>query len=458
MTCTSLWTSRLADLDTQLDEGLLSPMELVEESLRRARSSHAAFTVVLEDEARTEARAATERRRRGHKLSALDGVPVAVKDCFDVGGTFTSNGSVVGRSPRRAVEDAAAVAQLRTAGAIVIGKTNLSELAFSGVGLNPHFGTPSNPLADGEPLVPGGSSSGSAVAVASGVVPLALGSDTSGSIRVPAAFCGLVGYKPSEGVISTRGMTPLAPTLDTAGFLVSTIGDLLTTLSAIGPVGRARAARRRGDVTEAADGHAQLRLVVPQGELLDECDDDVRSAFEDAVHSLEQHPRISVERQRMRALERAQFLLDAQGTIVSAEASSRYRDLADVLGPMSLDPDIARRLRTSAVRADTARELRRQLPGLRRSYAEELQDRLLCCPTVRHLPPTIRQVRASAEAFDSLNARTLRTTMLLSVLGAPGVSIPVGGGAPVGMLLSAAPNGDGSLLQHLPLAAEALSA
>src|SRR5215207_8190408 len=175
---------RLADRDAD-------PTALVEESLERAGALASAFTALTAARARREAAASAARLRAGAPNGPLDGVPVAWKDLIDVAGVPTTAASALRRDAPAATSDAPVVARLAAAGMVCIGKTNLSELAYSGLGLNPHFGTPPNPRGAGR--APGGSSSGSAAAVAAGIVPCAIGTDTAGSIRVPAAFCGIAG-------------------------------------------------------------------------------------------------------------------------------------------------------------------------------------------------------------------------------------------------------------------------
>ena len=202
-------------LGRRLASGELDAVALAEESLARARAAGPAFIAVTEERALREARASAARLRAGAPLGPLDGVPVAWKDLIDVAGVPTTAASALRRDAPPARADAPVVTRLAAAGMVCVGKTNLSELAYSGLGLNPHFGTPPNPY--GAARIPGGSSSGSAVAVALGVVSCAIGTDTSGSIRVPAAFCGLVGFKPSAARVDRAAIQPLAPSLDSVG-------------------------------------------------------------------------------------------------------------------------------------------------------------------------------------------------------------------------------------------------
>ncbi|MER9292212.1 amidase family protein [Mesorhizobium sp. M0518] len=198
---------------------------LVGAALDKARASTGVFISLMEEAALAEAAVATRRRSAGAALSDFDGIPFAVKDLFDVVGSVTSAGSRSRLAVPAAPRDSAIVANLRKFGMIPIGKSNLSEFAFSGLGLNPHFGTPT--ASGREDRVPGGSSSGSAIAVQRGIVPVALGTDTAGSVWVPAAFYGIAGFQPSRGRYDMRGVYPLAASFDTAGPLARNAEDCL---------------------------------------------------------------------------------------------------------------------------------------------------------------------------------------------------------------------------------------
>ncbi|HET9420975.1 MAG TPA: amidase family protein [Nocardioides sp.] len=405
------------------------------------RDPDSVFIRLLPDEADRAAAASRARHRAGRPLGPLDGVRIAVKDNIDVAGSPTTNGSVVDASAGPVERDAAVVRRSRDHGLVVVGKTNLSELAFSGLGTNPHFGTPANPLSTEEPLVTGGSSSGSAAAVAAGLVPLALGTDTSGSVRVPAAFCGVVGYKASEDLLPRDGVRTLSSTLDSIGILARTVDDLRILAAALG-------------VPTSVDG-GTVRLVVPEGDqVVEGCRPDVLSWFEEQVRRLERLDGVAVERRPVPVLREAQDLMAEHGTIVAADAHEEYGHLLD--DPHGLDPDISRRLRAAASRVGTIGVVRSRMPVLRAQMARELDGAFLVCPTVRHGPPTVREVTASAEAFDRLNASTLATTMLLSYLGMPGVSLPSGRGrsAGYGLLVSGPRGADGRVLHTAGLIEE----
>ena len=406
-------------------------------AVERSTSSSATYIRVLPDQARVALAAARSRRRLGRPLGPLDGMTVAVKDNIDVAHVPTTNGSVVEASIRPALHDAVVVRRLRRQGMVVTGKTNLSELAFSGLGTNEHYGSPVNPVSMGEQLVPGGSSSGSAVAVATGLVPVALGTDTSGSVRVPAAFCGVVGYKASEDLVPLHGVRRLS-TLDSIGILARSTVELRRTASALGALS--------GPPDASVNG--PLRLVIPDGdEIVEGCDPDVRRWFEHEVRVLERAG-LTIERRSVPGLRLAQELMDEHGTIVAADAYARYRHLIESPRAAEVDQAVVRRLRAAAGRAAEVEMVRSRQASLRSAAVRQLGDAMLLCPTVRHAPPTLRELTRSPATFDRLNASTLRTTMLLSYLGMPGVSFPAGAGRALGfgMLISGPPGSDGRVL------------
>lgn len=372
---------------------------------------------VTADRARREADASDTRRRRGMLRSPLDGVPVAWKDVFDVAGTVTTAGSRLLRDGPVADRDSDLVRRFCALGMVTVGKTNLSEFAFSGLGINEHFGTPVNPV---DPdLVPGGSSSGAAVAVATGMVPLAVGTDTSGSVRVPAAFTGCVGYRASHQRYGRNDFRALSPSLDSVGVLARSVGEidtldrLLCTRDAAAPVREA---------------------VIPAGEWVDDCTPGVRAVFEAAVARLRVSG-MTVTVRPIDSMDRAQRLLDRHGTIVGADAHAAYSHLAGV------EPATRRRLSRNADVAD--KPVRQAMPSVRRMLREELDGAVMLCPTVRHEPPVLKALLVDDAAYDAANASTLRTTMVLSYLGTCGVSLPLPG---AGLLVSAPEGCDAALL------------
>jgi aspartyl-tRNA(Asn)/glutamyl-tRNA(Gln) amidotransferase subunit A len=409
--------------------GATTPAELVDEILRGPLDDRS-FIRVTAEQARHDAAEATSRWRRRRSIGPLDGLPVVIKDCIDVAGVPTTNGSLVASSPAPPGEDAGIVRLLRQQGAVVLGKTNQSELAFTGLGMNPHFGSPANPLFTGVPRVTGGSSSGSAAAVAAGHAALAVGTDTSGSVRIPAAFCGVVGYKASEGWFPMDGVRPLCPTLDSLGLLTRTVADLRVALRALRP-SSAQAPRPTSPPYPL--------FVVPDDEVVSACEPGVRAWFDRQVDELASIDGVAVEVRRLPALAEAQWLMDDHGTLVADDAFGLYGHYLLGASAKRLDPHVRRRLQVASSLGQGIEVVRRSLPVLRKRLERELGNGLLLCPTVRHRPPLMSEVTASVAAFNDINARTLRTTMLLSYLGMPGVSVPRGTGRTegLGMLVSA---------------------
>jgi aspartyl-tRNA(Asn)/glutamyl-tRNA(Gln) amidotransferase subunit A len=381
----------------------------VEEALRRAAESTAFITVTPD-------------------LAHGEGPLVAWKDLFDVAGTRSTNGSASRRNAPVATEDAPIVRNLAKH-TVCVGKTNQSEFAFSGLGLNPHFGNPVNPLAPDR--IPGGSSSGSAVAVAAGIVDLAVGTDTSGSVRVPAAFCGLVGFKASIDRYDRTGMLPLAPSLDTIGVLTH---DVAAAVQADAWLRGTRPALPTPPMTRA-------RFVVPTGEVLDDCDPDVREAFENTLSALD----LPVERRPLPALVEAQYLMDRHGSLAVAEA---YRQHGHFLTePNDVDPLVLRRLADfNGAGEPVVRQARARLTA---RLVEELAGAVLLCPTVRDPAPPVAPLLADLDVMAAANRRALRTTTLLSYFGLPGVALPHGtlpDGLRGSILLSSPPGDDDRLL------------
>src|ERR1051325_9013440 len=256
----------------------LTARELTEQCLQRIAELQPrlnAFIRVMAEEARRDADAADRDLAAGRDRGPLHGVPIAVKDLIDIGGIPTTAASRV-REGHVASADAPVITRLRSAGAVMIGKTNLDEFAFGTTSENSAFGPVRNPIDPAR--TPGGSSGGSAVAVAAGMALAALGSDTGGSIRIPAAACGIVGLKPALGEISTDGVVPLSRTFDHLGPFAQTVGDIAVVYRAMCGYGPGSGIRDRGS--------EELRLAIPRGYLIDLLDGDVRARFDEAVERL----------------------------------------------------------------------------------------------------------------------------------------------------------------------------
>jgi aspartyl-tRNA(Asn)/glutamyl-tRNA(Gln) amidotransferase subunit A len=403
-----------------------SARELCEQAVARAEEPAARSTMitVTANRARREAQRSDERRRSNALRSPLDGVPVVWKDVFDIAGTVTTCGSAsrVGRPP--AAVDSALVRRTRDLGLVTVGKTNLSEFAFSGLGINQHFGTPANPLDPAR--IPGGSSSGAAVAVATGIAPLAIGTDTSGSVRVPAAFTGCVGFRASHNRYGRNDFCALSPTLDNVGIVARTADDIRTLDRLL--------------ADDAVQPATTLRAVISAGEWVDECTPGIRASFTAAIDVMRDN-RVDVSTAHLQSMARAQRLIDTYGTIVGADAYAGYGHLRS--GPNGIEPATRRRLARNAGTQGAVNTLRAAMRPLRHQFASELGGAVLICPTVRHEPPRIDDLLVSDRLYDAYNASTLRTTMVLSYLGACGITLPLRG---AGLLVSAPEGRDSTLL------------
>ncbi|HEY6820428.1 MAG TPA: amidase family protein, partial [Burkholderiales bacterium] len=273
----------VAQLCAELENARTTSRELVEQALARisdaAGEGARAFIKVYAEQARADADYSDRLRKGGVRRSAVDGLPVSVKDLFDVAGDVTRAGSKVLEKNSPAQNDAPAVARLRAAGAVLIGRTNMVEFAFGGVGLNPHYGTPRSPYERKTGRVPGGSSSGAAVSVADGMCMMGLGTDTRGSVRIPAAACGIAGFKPTARRVPREGAFPLSFTLDSIGPLANSV-ECCATYDAV-LAGEAPARRPRLDVKG-------LRLLVPSSSPLQDLDEAVGKAFGSALSRLAQ--------------------------------------------------------------------------------------------------------------------------------------------------------------------------
>lgn len=445
------YSSSALELTRAYAAGETDPVAVFEVAMAKAADVPAAFIAMTAERGRREAEASRARWQAGQPLSALDGVPVAWKDLFDVVGTVTTAGSATRRELKPASVDAALVSKLTQAGLVNLGKTNLSEFAYSGLGLNPHFGTPLNPLDGAEPRVPGGSSSGSAVAVAAGVVPLAMGTDTAGSIRVPAAFNGLVGYRSSRRRYAFEGVFPLARSLDALGPLARTVEDVV----ALDRLLRGGLVSANGTIAFAMRG---ARFYVDPAWLDDErVQPAVRQNLERALERLAIEGAY-IERKPINAMREALAMIERGDWVGSAEAFALHESLLDSAEAARLDPRVRKRLEGArSMSASSQIRLYQQGESLRRQLADELDGAFVITPTVAHVAPKLAPLEADESLFVATNLATLRLTMPGSLLDMPGVALPSGfdaDGLPTSLLL-AAPSGADDALLRLALSVEA---
>jgi aspartyl-tRNA(Asn)/glutamyl-tRNA(Gln) amidotransferase subunit A len=402
------------------------------------------FTTLFPERALAEARVADAQLAAGAALPPLAGLPVSVKDLYDIGGEVTLAGSMLRRGAAPAEVDAPAVTRLRAAGAAIVGKTNMSEFAFSGVGLNPHYGTPRNPCDPALARIPGGSSSGAAVSVALGLAVAGLGSDTGGSIRIPAALTGLVGFKNTQHRTPLQGAFPLSHTLDTVCAMARGVADCLLVDGVLAGAPLAvRARELRG-----------TRFLLPRTLMLDALEPAVATAFERAL------ARLAAAGARIEEVTLAELgeiaQINAPGGFSSVEAYATHRE-AMTAHRDGFDPRVALRigLGEGVSAADYLRMQQR-----RRDWIARMERRLagfdaLIAPTVPLVAPAIELLAASDEAFFKANGLLLRNTFAINFLDGCAFTLPcqAAGDLPVGLML-AAPGGQDAALAAVALAVE----
>ncbi len=365
--------------------------------------------------------------------SRFAGIPISVKDLFDVQGEVTRAGSRALADAPPAARDATVIARVRQAGFVIMGRTNMTEFAYSGLGINPHYGTPANPWQRARPRVPGGSSSGAAISVSDGMAHAALGTDTGGSCRIPAAFAGIVGYKPTARLIPQDGIVPLAPSLDAAGPLARSV-RCCASIHAI----------LSGQVEPELPAHevAGLRFAVPQTFVLDDLDEAVAKAFEDAV------TRLSRAGARITDVPFESFrripLMNAKGGFAAMESYAWHKSLIEAKRAL-YDPRVVNRIVKGA---DCTAVDYLELLAARKALVEAADAELapfdaLLMPTVAIVPPRISDL-AGDEAYNRANMLSLRNTSLINATDGCAISLPIHtpGDAPVGLMLACRGGGD----------------
>lgn len=421
----------LEDLGRSYRERRLRPTEVTETFLERI-SPGDVYLEVLADRARQQAEHAERQFDRGVDVGPLQGIPLALKDLLDVEGTVSSAGAKVLAEGPPADADCPVVARLDAAGAVFLGKTNMTEIAFSGVGMNPHYGTPPNAL--DQERIPGGSSSGSTVAVATGRACAALGSDTGGSVRIPAAFNRLVGLKTTDGLVPTDGTVPLSFTLDTIGPIARTPRDawlLFRTMAALAPA-------------QLPVLPARLRLLAPTTVVLDELDEQVAAGFERELERLRERGHEVVEGEVPLFSE----MLEAVGrfgSIAAHEAMAVHGDTIEKHGAR-MDPRVAGRVAAVAGRpsSDYIRLMLERRRWQRELWNGTADFDAILAPTVAILPPRLRDLDED-EAYFEANRLCLRNTSLFNMAGGASLSVPAAQG-PVGIMISGPPDSEGLMV------------
>lgn len=431
----------LIELRGALESGRITSVALTEDALARAQASDGegarVFTRLHAERALEAARASDALRQAGFARSAIEGLPISIKDLFDVAGDITMAGSVALDDAPPAKANAPVVERLVAAGAIIVGRTNMTEFAFSGLGLNPHYGTPLNPFDRAAKRIPGGSSSGAAVSVSDGMAAAAVGTDTGGSVRIPAALCGLTGFKPTARRVPRDGALPLSTSLDS-----------------IGPIARSVACCALLDAILSGTGEnllgeaslAGLRLAVPRTVALDGMDAGVAASFEAALATLS---RAGAQISEIAVPEFAQLgAINAKGGLAAAEAWHWHRELIQRAGDR-YDPRVR-------VRILRGRELSAadyiDLLAARSAWIAAVEARIapfdaLVMPTVPVVAPRIDELADDA-AFGATNLLILRNPTFINFLDGCAVSVPChrSGEAPVGLMIAGAAGRDRAVL------------
>ena len=428
-----------------LARGETSSRALVEASLERtldpAGEGARAFVQVSTDEARAAADAFDGLRSAGAALSPYAGIPISIKDLFDVAGQVTRAGSRVLAGRPGASRDAPAVARLRSAGFVLLGRTNMTEFAYSGLGINPHYGTPTNPWQRAERRIPGGSSSGAAVAVADGMVPFGLGSDTGGSCRIPAALCGIVGFKPTARRVPREGVVPLSSSLDSIGPLANSVACCATIDAIIADAGGQDLEQAR-----SAPPLPGLRAGLVGAYATNGMDDTVAAAFSRALSALSAAG-VHLSEPSLPELDEIPRI-NSKGGLVGAEAYAWHRPLldqhADLYDRWILQRFDAGRSQSAADYIDVL-EARRRMHEIVHPKMRALD--VMLAPTVPIVAPRLDELE-QPEFSNKTNLLVLRNPALVNFLDGCAISIPIHrrGEAPVGLMLIGAPGQDRRLL------------
>jgi aspartyl-tRNA(Asn)/glutamyl-tRNA(Gln) amidotransferase subunit A len=409
----------------------VSPVEVTRECLRRTEELNPrfnAFITVMAESALAEARAGEEEISQGKWRGPLHGIPIALKDLINTAGVRTTSASALHKD-RVPTEDAEVVRKLRAAGAVIVGKNNLHEFAYGASSLISHFGDVHNPW--DVKRIAGGSSGGSAASVPAGMACAAIGTDTAGSIREPAALCGCVGIKPTYGRVSSRGVIPLSTSLDHVGPLAASVEDAAIVLQAIAGYESAditsAEAPVRDYVSVLKEGAKGLRVGVPRAYFFDDLDPEVASAIEHAltgIATLGAHIKeVSIE-------------VPTDRTLQAAEAYAYHAgDVAK--HPELYQAETVRRIRTGEnVTAAEYMQKRRELEAARRNVRDVFAEvDLLVTPTTPLPAPAIAELRANADSLRPAELKLLRNTRPFNVWGLPAISVPCGftqGGLPIG--------------------------
>ena len=413
----------------------ISPVELTRECLEtieRLNPTLNAFITITAESGLQEAATAEKEIQSRHYRGPLHGIPIGLKDLIDTGGTRTTAGSAIFED-RVPTEDAVVVKKLKAAGVVLMGKQNLHEFAYGGSSLISHFGPPRNPV--NPEFITGGSSGGSAAAVASGMCYGAIGTDTAGSIREPAALCGVVGLKPTYGRVSTAGIIPLSVSLDHAGPIARTVEDAAILLDAVTePSTKCRESLR--------DGVEKFVLGIPREYFFQDLDAEVAIAVEKAIAQL------TILASGIRDLD---LPVDADRTLQGAEAYAYHREMA-ASSPLLYHPETLRRIRSGErVSASEYQTTLQHLQQVRREIAGKFDEiDVFVMPTTPIPAPRIADLIKDPALLRPTELLLLRNTRPVNAWGLPAISVPCGftkQGLPIGLQIVGPPGGEAKVLR-----------
>jgi aspartyl-tRNA(Asn)/glutamyl-tRNA(Gln) amidotransferase subunit A len=440
----------LTDLSRGFAEQKISSRELLERALAAIKDplgeGARTFICVHESEALAEADRADSARRAGATAGVLAGIPISIKDLFDEAGVVTLGGSKVLIGTAAATRDSTVVERLRKAGAVIIGRTNLTEFAYSGLGINPHYGTPRNTFDRASARLPGGSSSGAAICVTDGMAAGAIGTDTGGSVRIPAALNGLVGFKPTARRVPLDGVLPLSLTLDSAGPIAKTVADCVVLDRVLADDTAAVAPARLGG----------LRFAVPKTVVLDDLSPPVANAFSAAL------ARLSAAGAAVIEVPMAEFsqaaAVNPRGALVSAEAFWWHRRWLKSRADQ-YDPRVSLRIlpgeTITAAGYIELLQLRKRFVNAIDAAASGYDAMLM--PTTPETAPTIAAASEADESYFRFNGRMLRNASIVNSFDGCALTVPCHepGTAPVGLMIAGTQNTDPRILA-IGLAVEAV--
>ncbi len=425
-----------------LASGATTSRDLVEQCLARiaepAGEGARAFTKVHADQARAQAAAMDALRAANRAPGPFAGTPVAVKDLFDLAGEPTPAGSKVLADAPPAATNAPLIQRMLDAGFVILGRTNMTEFAFSGLGINPHYGTPASPWDRANRRIPGGSSSGTAVAVADGMAIAGLGTDTGGSCRIPAAMCGIVGYKPTARRVPITGVLPLSTSLDSIGPLGNSVAccAAIDAILAGEPVTTLHPTPIKG-----------LRLAVPQNYFLDGLDGAVASTFDTALRRLAAAGAHIIPTRFPEIDEIAPA--NAKGGFSAAEAFAWHRDLL-ARDEANYDPRVSSRIKRGAtmLAADYVDLIAFRADLIARFNAATQDYDAILTPPCPLLPPRIADLAEEA-AYTTANMMQLRNPTVMNFLDRCSISLPANrpGEPPVGLMITGETMGDPHLFR-----------